>query len=126
MILSRMAKEKAFPFELKTPNAETRAAIQESRAIMKAGHAWFNDGSTKKPVSIKQASRSRGARARSACLPGVDRHPAYRIAHDLSVGVRHLCVMVMVVVRGHRHCLRFQMAYRSHLQSLEGQAQSRA
>lgn len=33
--LTRIAKEKALPFELKIPNAETRAAMEESRAIMK-------------------------------------------------------------------------------------------
>ena len=35
--------DKALPFELKVPNAETRAAIEESRAIMKARGARFND-----------------------------------------------------------------------------------
>lgn len=36
MTLTRVAKDKALPFELKVPNAETRAAMEESRAIMKA------------------------------------------------------------------------------------------
>lgn len=44
MTLTRVAKDKALPFELKVPNAETRAAIEESRAMMKAGRARFNDG----------------------------------------------------------------------------------
>ena len=44
MTLTRVAKDKALPFELKVPNAETRAAIEESRAIMKARRARFNDG----------------------------------------------------------------------------------
>ena len=39
--LTRVARDKALPFELKTPNAETRAAIQESRAMMAAGRARF-------------------------------------------------------------------------------------
>ena len=42
--LTRVAKDKALPFELKVPNAETRAAIEESRAMMKARRARFNDG----------------------------------------------------------------------------------
>ena len=44
MTLTRVAKYKALPFELKVPNAETRAAIEESRAMMKARRARFNDG----------------------------------------------------------------------------------
>jgi len=44
MTLTRVAKDKALPFELKMPNAETRAAIEESRAMMKARRARFNDG----------------------------------------------------------------------------------
>ena len=43
MTLTRVAKDKALPFELKVPNAETRAAIKESRAMMKARRARFND-----------------------------------------------------------------------------------
>jgi DNA-damage-inducible protein J len=42
--LTRVAKDKALPFELKVPNAETRAAMEESRAIMKTRRARFNDG----------------------------------------------------------------------------------
>ena len=44
MTLTRVAKDKALPFELKVPNAETRAAIEESRAMMKARRARLNDG----------------------------------------------------------------------------------
>lgn len=33
MTLTRIAREKAIPFELTTPNAETRAALEEARAI---------------------------------------------------------------------------------------------
>ena len=43
MTLTRVAKDKALPFELKVPNGETRAAIEESRAMMKARRARFND-----------------------------------------------------------------------------------
>jgi DNA-damage-inducible protein J len=41
--LTRVAKDRALPFELKAPNAETRAAITESRATMKARKARFSD-----------------------------------------------------------------------------------
>lgn len=44
MTLTRVAKDKALPFELKVPNAETRVAMEESRAIMKARRARFTDG----------------------------------------------------------------------------------
>lgn len=36
MTLTRIAREKALPFELKVPTAETQAAMEESRAMMKA------------------------------------------------------------------------------------------
>jgi DNA-damage-inducible protein J len=41
MTLTRVAKERAFPLELKVPNAETRAAMDEARAAMKARVARF-------------------------------------------------------------------------------------
>ena len=41
MTLTRVAKDHALPFELKVPNAETRAAIEASRATMKARRARF-------------------------------------------------------------------------------------
>ena len=37
MLFKRIIAEQAFPLELKVPNAETRAAMEESRAIA-AGH----------------------------------------------------------------------------------------
>ncbi|MCZ4343946.1 type II toxin-antitoxin system RelB/DinJ family antitoxin [Sphingomonadaceae bacterium G21617-S1] len=43
MTLTRVARDHAVPFELKVPNAETRAAIEESRALMKARRARFTD-----------------------------------------------------------------------------------
>src|SRR3546814_405390 len=43
MTLTRVAKDHALPFELKVPNAETRAAIESSRATMKARRARFTD-----------------------------------------------------------------------------------
>jgi len=33
--LTRVARDRALPFEMKVPNAETRAAMEESRAMMK-------------------------------------------------------------------------------------------
>jgi hypothetical protein len=54
---------------------------------------------------VKNTSAVLGARL--AC-PGVDRHPADRIAHDLSFCARRSCVMGMVVVRGHRRRLLFR------------------
>lgn len=44
MALTRVAKDKALPFELKVPNAETRAAMEEARAMAKARQARFGDG----------------------------------------------------------------------------------
>lgn len=41
LFLHRVVVDQAFPLELKVPNAETRAAIKESRAIMAARHARF-------------------------------------------------------------------------------------
>jgi len=37
--MTRIAKDKALPFDLKIPNAATRAAIEDSRAMMKARSA---------------------------------------------------------------------------------------
>jgi DNA-damage-inducible protein J len=39
--LRRVVVEQAFPLELKVPNAETRAAMEESRAMMTARRARF-------------------------------------------------------------------------------------
>jgi DNA-damage-inducible protein J len=41
MTLTRVAKERALPFELKIPNAETRASMEESHAMMKARQTRF-------------------------------------------------------------------------------------
>jgi DNA-damage-inducible protein J len=43
MTLTRVAKERALPLELKIPNAETRASMEESRAMMQARNARFID-----------------------------------------------------------------------------------
>ncbi len=41
LFLRRVVAEQAFPLELKVPNAATRAAIDESRALMAARRARF-------------------------------------------------------------------------------------
>lgn len=43
MTLTRVAKDRALPLELKVPNAETRAAMDEARAAMKARDARFEN-----------------------------------------------------------------------------------
>jgi DNA-damage-inducible protein J len=42
--LTRVARDKALPLELKVPNAETQAAMAESRAMMAARQARFAEG----------------------------------------------------------------------------------
>ena len=44
ILLKRVVKDQAFPLELKAPNAQTRAAMEEARAMNKARAACF--GST--------------------------------------------------------------------------------
>ena len=41
LFLRRVVIDQAFPLELKVPNAETLAAMQESRALMAKGRARF-------------------------------------------------------------------------------------
>ena len=41
IFLRRVVNDQAFPLELKVPNAETRAAMEEARAMMKARQARF-------------------------------------------------------------------------------------
>ena len=41
LFLRRVVVDQAFPLELKVPNAETLAAMQESRAMMARGKARF-------------------------------------------------------------------------------------
>lgn len=43
MTLTRVAKDHAVPLELKIPNAETRAAMAESRRLMKTHNARFGN-----------------------------------------------------------------------------------
>lgn len=42
ILLKRVANDQSFPLELKVPNAQTRSAMEESRAMMKAHHARFD------------------------------------------------------------------------------------
>ena len=41
IFLKRVVNDQAFPLELKVPNAETRAAMEEARAMMNARQARF-------------------------------------------------------------------------------------
>jgi DNA-damage-inducible protein J len=43
LLFHRIAADQAFPLELKVPNAETRAAMEESREMMAATKARFAD-----------------------------------------------------------------------------------
>ena len=47
IVLTRIAKEKALPFALEVPNAETRAAMEEARSMSRARFAnadeFFHD-----------------------------------------------------------------------------------
>lgn len=43
MTLTRIAKDRAVPLELKVPNAETQAAMRESRVLMKKHNARFSN-----------------------------------------------------------------------------------
>ncbi len=45
ILLKRVVNDQAFPLELKVPNAVTQAAIEESRAKMKARNARFDSAS---------------------------------------------------------------------------------
>jgi DNA-damage-inducible protein J len=42
ILLKRVVNDQAFPLELKVPNAQTRAAMEEARAMMKARAARFD------------------------------------------------------------------------------------
>ncbi len=54
MTLTRVARDKALPLELKVPNAETRAAMEEARAAMKARAAGSR---RRKPCSMPSNPR---------------------------------------------------------------------
>ena len=44
LFYKRVVAEQAFPLELKVPNAETRAAMEEARVMMQARALRFADG----------------------------------------------------------------------------------
>ena len=46
MTLTRVAKERAVPLELKLPNVKTRTAMQESRRLMKKHNVPFKNTKT--------------------------------------------------------------------------------
>ena len=46
ILLKRVVNDQAFPLELKVPNTETRAAMVEARAMMKARAARFDSADT--------------------------------------------------------------------------------
>ncbi|TSE30584.1 Antitoxin DinJ [Tepidimonas taiwanensis] len=46
ILLKRVVHDQAFPLELKVPNAQTRAAIEEARAMMKARALRFDAADT--------------------------------------------------------------------------------
>jgi DNA-damage-inducible protein J len=43
ILLHRVVADQAFPLELKVPNAETRAAMEEADSMVKARRARFTD-----------------------------------------------------------------------------------
>jgi DNA-damage-inducible protein J len=43
LLFHRVVAEQGLPLELKVPNAETRAAIEEARTAIKARNARFDD-----------------------------------------------------------------------------------
>jgi DNA-damage-inducible protein J len=43
MVLTRVARDGALPLELKVPNAETREAMRQSRALMKKHNRRFRN-----------------------------------------------------------------------------------
>jgi len=46
ILLKRVVTDQAFPLELKVPNAQTRAAMEEARAIAKSRSARFESAET--------------------------------------------------------------------------------
>ena len=54
ILLKRVVNDQAFPLELKVPNAQTRAAMEESRAMMKARSAlngWTTHSRATGPIT---------------------------------------------------------------------------
>lgn len=47
ILLKRVVNDQAFPLELKVPNAQTRAAMEEARAMNTARAAFFGSADTR-------------------------------------------------------------------------------
>lgn len=58
MTLIRVARDKAIPFEIKVPNAETRAAMEEGRQIMKERRLRFQSAEEMFDALEKEAGES--------------------------------------------------------------------
>ncbi|RDE07616.1 type II toxin-antitoxin system RelB/DinJ family antitoxin [Pelagibacterium lacus] len=58
MTLIRVARDKAIPFEIKIPNAETRAAMEEGRRIMKERRLRFQSAEEMFDALAKEAGES--------------------------------------------------------------------
>lgn len=65
IFLKRVVNDQAFPLELKVPNAETRAAMEEARAMMKARQARFESADTLLDELEKDPLRPSGRRCRA-------------------------------------------------------------
>ena len=61
ILLKRVVNDQAFPLELKVPNAQTRAAMEEARAMAKARAARF-DAADALIDDLENASGSQKAR----------------------------------------------------------------
>lgn len=59
ILLKRVVNDQAFPLELKVPNVQTRAAMQEARKIAKARRARFQSAEALIDELEKKASASR-------------------------------------------------------------------
>ena len=96
MTLTRVANDSALPFELKVPNAETRAAMEETREMARQRRAL---GATLLTWDVRFLSNARDTRrARS---PGHLTGKRGEIPEDLpGVGCRTIC-------EGGGHCFQF-------------------
>jgi addiction module antitoxin, RelB/DinJ family len=65
IFLKRVVNDQAFPLELKVPNAETRAAMEEARAMMKARQARFESADALFDELEKNPLRPSGRRCRA-------------------------------------------------------------
>lgn len=67
MTLTRIARDRALPLELKVPNAETRAALAQSRKMLAARQARFRDRKMLiNALETKNADKKRTSQPRSS------------------------------------------------------------